>query len=113
MGRERDIDLVEEEAPSDAEVDELVEQEHAGSILAFLGGVVVGALVGAGIALLLAPESGDLTRRRVRRKLDELKEGAREHFDEARDQVEDWRDDAHRELRRRRRRLSRRLKGRA
>lgn len=112
MEREHDIDLVEEEAASDAEVDELVEEEHVGSIVAFLGGVVVGALVGAGIALLLAPESGDLTRRRVRRKLDDLKEGAREQFDDARGQLEDWRDDAQRELRRRRRRLRRRVKGR-
>jgi gas vesicle protein len=35
---------------------------------AFLTGVAVGALIGAGVALLLAPRSGSATRRRLARK---------------------------------------------
>ena len=36
--------------------------------VAFLAGVIVGATVGAGVALLLAPQSGRSTRRRLMRQ---------------------------------------------
>lgn len=108
MSHERDIDLRPDDDASDAELDALADEEHeAGRVLAFLGGIVVGALVGAGVALLLAPERGEIARRQVQRKFSDLKEGAREQLEGAREQLEDWRDDAHRELRRQRRRLRR------
>lgn len=119
MEREREIDLVEEDEVDEVdEVDEDapeigVDETRGWGAAAFVGGLVVGALVGAGVALLLAPESGEATRRRVRRKLEDVRDGAREQIEDARDQLDDWRDDAHRELRRRRHRRQRRLKGRA
>ncbi|MFH2105038.1 MAG: YtxH domain-containing protein [Parcubacteria group bacterium] len=39
----------------------------------FLGGVILGALVGVGVALLYAPQSGEETRRQLKVKADEAK----------------------------------------
>jgi gas vesicle protein len=44
----------------------------------FAAGLVVGALLGASIGLLFAPERGDRTRRAVRRRLERLREDAAE-----------------------------------
>jgi gas vesicle protein len=44
----------------------------------FAAGLVVGALLGASVALLFAPERGDRTRRSVRRRLERLREEAAE-----------------------------------
>lgn len=48
----------------------------------FLAGIVCGALVGAGLALLFAPERGDAIRRRLRRRLSRLGDDAREGMDD-------------------------------
>lgn len=48
----------------------------------FLAGVVCGALVGASLALLFAPERGDAVRRRLRRRLRRLGGDAREGLDD-------------------------------
>lgn len=104
MGRERDIDLVEDEQEDD-ELAELVEEDGAGSALGFFAGLLIGAVLGAGITLVLAPERGEVTRRRIKERLHDLSE-------DARDRLEEVRDDAGRELRVQRRRLRRRLKGR-
>jgi gas vesicle protein len=42
----------------------------------FVLGVVIGALIGAGVALILAPDSGRRTRRRIRRSAEDLSEAA-------------------------------------
>jgi gas vesicle protein len=52
-------------------------EERVGSA-GFAAGLVVGALLGASIALLFAPERGDRTRRAVRRRLERLREEAAE-----------------------------------
>ena len=101
MTREKDLDLVEDEAQDD-ELEEIVEAEGATGIVGFLSGLVLGALAGAGIALLLAPERGDITRRRIRKKFRDVSTDAREQFD-------DWKDDAGRELKRRQRQVRKRL----
>jgi len=64
----------------------------------FAAGVVFGAMLGAGIALMFAPESGDGTRRRLRRRLERLREEAGEGLERARTA-------ARRDLERRRRRV--------
>ena len=101
MAREREMERVEDEAADD-ELEEIVEAEGATGIVGFLSGFVLGALAGAGIALLLAPERGDVTRRRIRKKFRDVSSDARDQFD-------DWKDDAERELRRRQRQIRKRL----
>lgn len=60
----------------------------------FLAGLGIGALLGAGMALLYAPESGEITRHRIRRQFRTIRDDA----------ADEWRDrtrSARRELRRR------------
>jgi hypothetical protein len=64
----------------------------------FAVGVIFGAFLGAGIALLFAPERGEKTRRRLRHRLRSLR-------DEAGDQLERAGKRTGRDLLRRRRRL--------
>jgi gas vesicle protein len=64
----------------------------------FLVGVIFGAFLGAGIALVLAPERGDKTRRRLRRRMQLLGEGALDSLDQASSRTR-------KELSRRKRRL--------
>jgi hypothetical protein len=54
----------------------------------FAAGVVFGALLGAGIALMLAPDRGDKTRRRLRRRLERLREDAGEGLERRRRRAE-------------------------
>lgn len=60
----------------------------------FAAGLALGALVGAAAALLLAPERGEVTRRRLARQLRELR-------DDAADELRDVGRSARREFRRR------------
>ncbi len=56
-------------------------------LLENIGLVALGAAAGAGVALLLAPESGTETRRRIGRKMDELGEKASEAAQNVRHQL--------------------------
>ena len=47
----------------------------------FAAGVIFGAMLGAGVALLFAPERGDRTRRRLQKRLHQLREDAGEGMD--------------------------------
>lgn len=73
-----------------------------GSAGSLLSGIVIGALVGAGIALLFAPRSGEDTRRELSRR-------ARSARDDAMERLDDASTRARREFNRRRRRLRERL----
>ncbi|HXV99950.1 MAG TPA: YtxH domain-containing protein, partial [Anaerolineae bacterium] len=53
------------------------------SSVLFFAGLVVGGLVGAGLALLLAPQSGEETRGQIRATSFGLKDGAVEGLAEA------------------------------
>jgi len=55
---------------------------------AFLSGFIIGGLVGAVVALLLAPQSGEETRALIRDKSIELKDKAVETAEEARTRTE-------------------------
>jgi gas vesicle protein len=57
-------------------------------------GFVLGALVGAGIALLLAPGTGKETRRRIANAGRRWGDAARTKFDQARDVANDFKQDA-------------------
>jgi gas vesicle protein len=81
--------------------DELTIDVPGGGV-AFFSGLVFGALLGAGVALLLAPNRGDVTRRQIRRRWQRL-------ADDTREQVGEMGEDARRRLRRQRRRLRKKL----
>ena len=53
----------------------------------FLAGLVLGVAVGAGVALVLAPETGQRTRRRLKRAAGDLKETAVDRWDDLADEV--------------------------
>jgi gas vesicle protein len=57
---------------------------------AFLSGVVLGGLVGAAVALLLAPQPGEETREQLREKSLELKDRMIELSEEARKKAEEF-----------------------
>jgi gas vesicle protein len=49
----------------------------------FLSGLLLGGLVGAGVALLMAPQSGEETRKLIREKGIELRDQASESLEQA------------------------------
>ena len=53
----------------------------------FAAGLMIGALVGAGVALLFAPHSGEETRRLIRRKAKRIASEARDRFDDVKERV--------------------------
>jgi gas vesicle protein len=63
--------------------------ERDGDFGAFLAGFVIGGLVGAAVALLLAPQSGTETRGIIRERSIELKDKAAEKAFEARSKAEE------------------------
>lgn len=71
--------------------------QNSGSL--FLAGLMMGGVVGAGVALLLAPQSGAATRSQIRDKGLELKDGAVEGLAEAghrtQEQVDAWQEKGH------------------
>jgi len=52
-----------------------------------LGAFAAGAVIGAGLALLYAPQSGRETRELIARKTKELKDKVEESFDEAKEAI--------------------------
>src|SRR5512135_713591 len=55
----------------------------------FLAGLVLGSLVGAAVAMLMAPASGSETRRQIREKGLELRAQAEQQMEEARKQADE------------------------
>lgn len=53
----------------------------------FVAGILVGGLVGAGIALLFAPRSGAETRQRIREMGEDLKDTASDYVHKAGDSI--------------------------
>ena len=71
-----------EEAPGDEVEDEVeASARHPGGA-GFAMGIAVGALLGAAAVLLFAPASGRVTRRRLQRKLEDVRERAGEEWDD-------------------------------
>ena len=68
-----------------------------GGIRTFAAGMMIGALVGAGIALLVAPSSGADTRRLIARRARRLAADARERYDDARHELHELRERRRRE----------------
>jgi gas vesicle protein len=80
---------------SDGQIDTIHSSRGPGG---FTAGLLLGVVLGAAIALLFAPEQGEKTRGRLRRRVRSLGEDAREGIDRAGSRTR-------KELRRRKRRL--------
>jgi gas vesicle protein len=64
-----------------------VEYDRETQVFNFVAGLLLGAVIGAGVALLTAPDSGKRTRRRLRKVAGELRETAGDRWDEVSDEV--------------------------
>ena len=78
-----------------------MDYEHEARTLNFLSGLILGAVLGAGVALLTAPESGTKTRKRIRRVAGELKDNAGDQLEEFADDVRSKVEDAYKSARKR------------
>jgi hypothetical protein len=96
--RDESLNGDEDDLEDGEEVGETTETGGRSGTLSFMAGMVLGALVGAGVALLMAPERGAITRRRLKKLMGRMRNDAKE-------KVEDWRDDVKAELKRRRRQI--------
>jgi gas vesicle protein len=67
------------------EEDDVTHEDHR--TRTFLAGLAIGALVGAGVALLFAPQSGEETRHAVARKAKHLAREARDRYDDVKDKL--------------------------
>ena len=67
------------------EEDDVTHDDHRART--FLAGLAIGALVGAGVALLFAPQSGLETRHAVARRAKHLAREARDRYDDVKDKV--------------------------
>ncbi len=61
--------------------------EDRGAARTFAAGLIIGALIGAGVALLIAPQSGEETRRFLRRRARRLAAGAQDRYEDAKDRL--------------------------
>ena len=78
-----------------------MDYDNDGQVLNFVSGLVLGVAIGAGIALLTAPEKGLKTRRRLRRTASGLKSEAGDRWDDLADDVTKKVDEAVRGARKR------------
>lgn len=61
--------------------------EEESPVVSFMSGLVVGAAIGAGLALLLAPQSGKRTRRNLARSVEGFRDGATDRFGDVSDEL--------------------------
>ncbi len=71
-----------------------MEYDSDAQVLNFVFGLVLGAVIGAGIALLMAPEPGQKTRRRIQKGAEALGTQATDRWDELADDVKERVDQA-------------------
>ena len=64
-----------------------MEYDNEGQVLNFVSGLVLGAVIGAGIALLMAPDKGSRTRKRLMKTASRLKGEATDKWDDLADDV--------------------------
>jgi len=61
--------------------------DDSGNARPFAAGLILGALIGAGVALLFAPQSGAETRRIIRKRTKHLASDASDRFDDVKDRI--------------------------
>jgi gas vesicle protein len=58
-----------------------MDSDRESQALCFLSGLALGAMIGAGVAILTTPQSGRRTRRRLRRSVRRARSGAGDRLD--------------------------------
>ncbi|NJD19189.1 MAG: YtxH domain-containing protein [Gemmatimonadetes bacterium] len=66
-----------------------MELDRRSQVVGFVSGLLLGAIIGAGVALLAAPDSGRGTRRRLKKAATGLKDGAADRWDELTEDVKE------------------------
>jgi len=64
-----------------------MEYEDNAGLFNFASGLLLGAVIGAGIALLTTPQSGPRTRRRIRRAAHDIRDGASDRWEDLADEM--------------------------
>jgi len=71
-----------------------MEYDRETQMFNFVSGLLLGAVIGAGVALLAAPQSGRRTRRRIKKVAGDLKHTASDRWDELAEDVKEKVDEA-------------------
>jgi gas vesicle protein len=71
----------------DGKEDTMDKESESSAVRTFAAGLLIGALLGAGMTLLLAPQSGEETRRLLTRRARRLAEDARDRYDDVKHQL--------------------------
>jgi len=71
-----------------------MESDRRSHFVGFVSGLLLGAVIGAGVALLAAPEAGRGTRRRLKKAAVGLRDDASDRWDELADDVKEKVDSA-------------------
>ena len=71
-----------------------MESDRRNEVVGFVSGLLLGAIIGAGLALLAAPDSGRDTRKRLRKAAVGMRDDAADRWDELADDVKEKVDSA-------------------
>ncbi len=71
-----------------------MEYDDDARLFNFVSGLICGAAIGAGVALLMAPDSGKKTRRRIHRAAEDLRDTASDRWDDISEEVREKVDEA-------------------
>lgn len=71
-----------------------MEYESDARMFNFLSGLVCGTAIGVGVALMMAPQSGRKTRKKLHRAAEDLRDNATERWEEVAEEVRDRMDEA-------------------
>jgi gas vesicle protein len=76
-------------ALTDSEEISAMAHEEDPQILGFVAGLICGAAIGAGVAILMAPDAGIKTRKRLQKAAVDLRETAADRWDDVAEDVKD------------------------
>jgi len=71
-----------------------MEYDHETQVVNFISGLLIGAVIGAGVALLTAPESGRRTRRKITRAAGDIRATTTDRLEDLAEDVKGRVDDA-------------------
>ena len=71
-----------------------MEYDHEPQVINFISGLLLGAVIGAGVALLAAPQSGRRTCRRIKKTALTLRDSATDRYDDLAEDMKGRVDDA-------------------